>query len=294
MLKFRTCAKWILCGEHSVLRAGRALAFPVESRYLDFEYQSCSEDLSLEVSHPSTDLHSTGVEMAFWGVLEKALQSLNLSRSKIQGRLKLSSNIPVGAGMGTSAVVCVSLAKWFTGLGYLPKENQYNFAKSLENLFHGESSGVDIAAVLNNHGIEFQKPDLIRVFKPAWKPHFYLSYCGRRGVTADCVRRVQKLIEKEPLKGQKIDEDMQKSVEMAKEALSNKGLISKLVTALHLAEFCFQRWSLVGRELSEHMSFLKQNGALATKPSGSGDGGFVLSLWETPPPVELNGILIKV
>ena len=287
MLRFRTHGKWLLGGEHSVLRGGQALAFPTRHHYLDFEYEASGKLLNLKISHSGTDL-----EMAFWSVLEKSLQTLNLSRSQIYGNLNLSGNIPVGAGMGASATLCVSLAKWFKELGHLPGENQYEFAKSLENLFHGESSGVDVAVALRNQGIEFQKPDLIRAFKPCWTPLFYLSYCGKKGVTADCVQQVQEFIQKEPAVGKKIDEDMQRSVDIAKKALiSGKAQVSKLVTALHLAESCFERWSLIGEKLREHISFLKQKGALATKPTGSGDGGFVLSLWDNPPPMELSGIL---
>ena len=176
MFKFRTHGKWILGGEHSVLRGGCALAFPTRHHYLDFEYKDSGQPLNLKIFHSTTDL-----EMAFWGVLEKAMQTLNLSRSQIYGDLRLSSNISVGAGMGASATLCVSLAKWFTELGHLPKEDQYEFAKSLENLFHGESSGVDVAVALKNQAIEFKKPNVIRPFKPLWNPSFYLSYCGKRG-----------------------------------------------------------------------------------------------------------------
>ncbi len=288
MFKFRTHGKWILGGEHSVLRGGCALAFPTRHHYLDFEYKDSGQPLNLKIFHSTTDL-----EMAFWGVLEKAMQTLNLSRSQIYGDLRLSSNISVGAGMGASATLCVSLAKWFTELGHLPKEDQYEFAKSLENLFHGESSGVDVAVALKNQAIEFKKPNVIRPFKPLWNPSFYLSYCGKRGVTSDCVRRVQEFIKKKSAMGKKIDRDMQKAVDIAKKALHEKAQISKLVTALNLAESCFERWSLIGKKLREHMSFLKQNGALATKPTGSGDGGFVLSLWDNHPPKKLSKILIK-
>ena len=50
---------------------------------------------------------------------------------------------------------------------------------------------------------------------------------------------------------------MQKAVDIAKKALHEKAQISKLVTALNLAESCFERWSLIGKKLREHMSFFK-------------------------------------
>lgn len=277
LFNYRVHGKWILAGEHSVLRGGKALVFPVSSRYLDFSYEK-GTSLSLEIEHCSSDL-----EMAFWGVLEKALQKLNLSRQDVLGKIKMESNIPVGAGMGASATLCVSLARWFSDLGYLKNEEQYEFAKSLENLFHGESSGVDVAVALNHKSLIFSKPQTMEVFEPKWQPHFYLSYCGQRGVTADCIRRVQKLLKQDPESGEEIDLQMFRAVETAVDSLLKPNDLQGLTNAIELANDCFNEWGLISQSLETHMSELKEAGAVATKPTGSGDGGFVLSLWETPP-----------
>ena len=95
MLEFRTHGKWILAGEHSVIRGGEALVFPVQNRFLDFRFTPGS-DMNLTIEHENSDL-----ELAFWGVFEKALQALNLNRGDVSGSIELASNIPVGAGMGT-------------------------------------------------------------------------------------------------------------------------------------------------------------------------------------------------
>ncbi len=277
MLKYRTHGKWILAGEHAVLRGGTALVFPVASRYLDFEFEPGPE-LKLEIQHSNTDL-----EMAFWGVLEKALQNLNLNRDQVAGTLRLSSNIPVGAGMGASATLCVSLARWLTDLGFMPADQQFEFSKNLENLFHGESSGVDVAVALNNKGLCFTKPGTMKFFEPSWRPQFYLSYCGKRGVTSDCISRVQSLLAEDPKKGESIDQHMQEAVALAKEALLTDGEVNKLKQSLNIASHCFAEWGLMSQSLTNHMDHLKEMGALACKPTGSGDGGFVLSLWNQAP-----------
>lgn len=282
MLSFRTHGKWILAGEHAVLRGGTALVFPVASRYLDFEFEPGAE-LKLDIQHKNTDL-----EMAFWGVLEKALQNLNLSRKDVAGTLTLKSNIPVGAGMGASATLCVSLAKWLTRLGHLEESKQYEFSKNLENLFHGESSGVDVAVALNHQALEFRKPDHMKSFSPAWEPKFYLSYCGKRGVTSDCIKRVQSLLETNPRLGEDIDERMQKAVGMAQEALMTQNHLPLLKDSIDLASDCFNSWGLISKTLQDHMSYLKDKGAIASKPTGSGDGGFVLSLWKNDPDPSLT------
>jgi mevalonate kinase len=277
LLKFRTHGKWILAGEHSVLRGGKALVFPVASRYLDFFFEPGPE-LQLEIQHKNTDL-----EMAFWGVLEKALQQLQLTRKDVKGRLKLVSNIPVGAGMGASGTLCVSLARWLTALGHLPEDQQFEFSKQLENLFHGESSGVDVAVALNHQGLIFQRPNDMQALSPLWQPPLYLSYCGKRGITSDCIGRVQKILSESPELGVDIDQRMEKAVDLAIAALRTKNDWNGLRQAITLAGDCFESWGLVSQNLHDHCVQLKEMGALACKPTGSGDGGFVLSLWHEAP-----------
>ncbi|MCC6137267.1 MAG: hypothetical protein IT287_01440 [Bdellovibrionaceae bacterium] len=75
------------------------------------------------------------------------------------------------------------------------------------------------------------------------------------------------------------------SVELAKKALLDPSKpIQDLQHAVLLARTCFERWGLINPEVQEHMNTLQRLGAIATKPTGSGDGGFVLSLWDKQPP----------
>jgi mevalonate kinase len=202
----------------------------------------------------------------------------------------LVNNIPLVGGMGASAALCVSVAKLLNHLKFVSNEKMYEFSKNLEHLFHGESSGVDIAAALKAKPLMFKIPGEIIEFTPAWTPKWYLSHCGKRGVTADCVQRVKGLWKTDEILARQIDEDMQRSFEQAQKSLSaiNED-VSGLQQAILLGRSCFERWGLVSEELRDHMSLLQKNGAIATKPTGSGDGGFVLSLWDQSSP-SIDGI----
>ena len=169
----------------------------------------------------------------------------------------------------------------------------FNFAKGLEDLFHGESSGVDIAIALRARPLMYKIPGEFVEFQAQWKPHLYLSHCGKRGVTADCIRRVKALWQNNESLARLIDLDMKRSFDMAFEALQTPGSLELLQQSLLLSRSCFERWGLVSSELNEHMSALHRLGAIATKPTGSGDGGFVLSLWDKEPPAGAGFELLK-
>lgn len=278
----RVPGKWILAGEHSVLRGSPALVFPLKSRCLDLTYQpDPGSALQLELAGE----HGGELKLLLWGVLEKACEMTKVNRNDFHGKIRLSSSIPIGAGLGASAALCVAIGRWFHSLGLVAEPEIYEFSRSLENLFHGESSGVDIAVALSCEGLRFLRSGSREKVQLNWNPQWYVSYSGKRGVTLECVNKVKALIQKDPALGEKIDQDMKLAVQMAEEALKldgNRGL-SLLKNSMDLARSCFERWGL---SPEVHVKWLFDQGAFAVKPTGSGDGGYVLSLWNQPPPKE--------
>lgn len=288
----KTYGKWILAGEHSVLRGGPALVFPLRERSLKLSYEAGVEPLRVEFSGP----HGEDFKLLFWGVVEEALNQVGKTRDDLLGRLKLDCHIQVGGGLGASATLCVAIAKWWMQLGWLKANSLYEFSRSLENLFHGESSGVDIAAAMSESGLEFYRQGPRLPLKINWSPQWYISYSGQRGMTADCVAQVKALLDSHPERGRLLDQQMGDAVAIAKKALASTKDEGHdlLARAIEQASHCFEQWGLVTKELAQHMNWLKSQGALATKPTGSGGGGNVLSLWSTPPPEGVCGVLLRV
>lgn len=285
--------KWILAGEHSVLRGSKALVFPVFSKSLRLKYESNESEFQVSFGGSRGD----EFRMLFNGVMEKSLDMLDRNRSEIKGKFLLENEIAVGAGMGASAALCVAWGNWLAWKSWLKKEDLYEFCRELENLFHGESSGVDVAVALSSQGLVFKRDGFRDFFQPKWQPNWYLSFSGKRGLTSECIAKVKTLSINQPELSLRLDQEMNDCAERAIRILSkNKSSESEdeLISILEKASSIFSDWGLISPELQNHIEWLRSHGATATKPTGSGEGGYVLSYWKEAPNEETLKQLIPL
>lgn len=283
---FRTIAygKWILSGEHSVLRGQEAIVVPLFSKKLYFEFLPGPQVDGLRIHIEGS--HSSDIESIVRALLSKAIEILELKKFTLSGDIHIQNEIPLGSGLGASSSLCVAFGRWFCSMNLIEPNKVYEFSRNLENLFHGESSGVDIAVVLNEKPLIFKRPQSIEYIENYFKPHLYLSYSGQRGVTKDCVEKVKKIFLVDPEKALRLDQSMLETTQLLKQAfiisntiISDQNRENQMVLGMDKAYSIFQEWGLTRGAIDEHISSLKRMGALACKPTGSGGGGYVLSLW---------------
>lgn len=286
-------AKCIFSGEHAVLRGSPALVFPLKKYAIEMSYTDSPKYFECKFSGP----HGDPLKFVFWGFLEEALKRVEKKRSDLHGELELTSYLPLGGGLGASAALSVGVGFFLHQMGFIAKDKLFEFCRSLEDQFHGESSGVDIAISFYEQGIIYRRNKESEIFNPKWTPKLYLYYSGMKGITSECVNKVKTLRTTKPGVFSKLDILMKESVEMSIDALSedssDKGF-EKLSLALKKGQECYEQWDLVPSVVVDAINKLKDGGAVQCKLTGSGGGGYILSLWKSEPPKDLLDQMVEL
>jgi mevalonate kinase len=265
-------AKWILCGEHSVVRGGKALAFPL---------RDYSNSFTVEKSGVfSIDADREFSKETIFSLLETASEFLNVPLSEVSSRIVVRSDIPTKAGLGSSAALCSNVARLFNRYGFC--DDMLTLAKNLENRFHQKSSGLDVAVALENKPVIFQNNRVIEFLESNFWPPMILTYSGEKSITSDCAKVVREVFSKDEKLAVKLDRQMNIASELCEDALKTANFY-KLREGITLGNDVFQRWGLCDSLMSFHIKKLLSDGAVAAKPIGSGLGGYILSLWEEKP-----------
>lgn len=269
-------AKWILTGEHAVLRGGESVAFVMPKFALKLSYRI--QGKSRFTPNP--------FQSQIKGLLSRALEYLGVREDLFStGEISISSDIPIGAGLGSSAALCVAIARlaiWKAGsdLSYwIP------LATHLEDVFHGKSSGMDVNAIVHGAPILFSMAQGPRPLSGLQRmPRFEFYDSGIRGSTRDCIERVRQWQQVHPHLIEEIDGQMREATRVACEGLEryqsdpNEGE-AQIQKAMEMAQGCLETWGLVTPELLGQKYDLLKQGALAVKLTGAGLGGFWIALW---------------
>lgn len=280
MITFKVPGKWVLAGEHSVLRGGKALAFTHNNYFLNIEYVSsdAANKFSVVPDEASSDIYNL-IRSVEKKIKKEIISNLN-------GTLKITNTIPIGAGFGSSAALCVAAAKLLVELNFLKQEEYLEIATQMENIFHGKSSGMDVAAVSADEPIVFSLSARAWPIGVKKLPKFTFHDTGLRSKTKDCIKKVEKLFVKNPKFAKEIDVKMEAATELAIQGLllyqenrSAKDGFGMVANAMESAQSCFYDWGLVPESVKKLVDSLTLDGALAVKLTGSGDGGFLVALW---------------
>lgn len=269
-------AKWVLTGEHSVLRGKTAIAFPLSRYKLKLTYRE-QESFSITPNPFQSQIRK---------LMARALEYLKIPENAFpNGEVEIESGIPIGAGLGSSAALCAAIARLVLWKTKSDLSLWVSLATHLEDFFHGKSSGMDVNVIIHGAPVAFSvSRGIEKLDVSGAAPAFEWYDSGFRGSTRDCIERVHHWQKQNPHLKDSFDVRMHEAGLLATEGLKvfslNPGVGElKLKAAMELAQECFEQWGLVTPELLTQKFDLLKQGALAVKLTGAGLGGFWVALW---------------
>jgi mevalonate kinase len=270
--------KWILSGEHSVLRGQPAIALPHSQYRFTLKYEPNSNDLKIypnSIANEVTPLFSLLQER--WG-RKPAMKHM-------KGSLHFESTIPLRAGFGSSAAFCYAVTAWFAEAYGTEDKDLVEEASRLEDHFHGKSSGLDVAVVASRTPIFYYRGEPPQKLKLSVIPRFTFHDSGVRASTQKCISQVESFISRDPSLGVLYDKKMGSCSNAIREALvdyssdRSEQAVLQIAEAMNQAQECFYAWDLVPEEVRTIEKQLREAGALGIKVTGAGGGGFLVALW---------------
>ncbi len=265
---FTSHAKWILLGEHAVLRGHPAIVFPKKDYQLTLTYHPDKSPLRV-----SFKPHNITLEKAIKKLLEHEYLKRNITA--LRGHVTFDNKIPIGKGFGFSAALSICIAQLLHH--HHSCDSIYLEAKSIEDYFHGQSSGLDIVGCMSDEPVLFQDGQFFKLHSQLM-PNIRWIDSGPSKMSSVCINQVKRLFDVDPKLASFLDEKMHKATLLAKNALQN-GSQEELVKAIHLGNECFEKWQLISPSMQADIDDQKAQGALACKPSGAGLGGLIIALF---------------
>ncbi len=269
-MRIKYHAKAIITGEYSVLTGGDAVIFPIKKYYTCLNYEGRRTNSLNIISEYNTSK------------LESFFAYISSKFGKINGKIILETSCPPSSGLGSSA----SISCCFAALLYELKmvNNIVETATKLEDFFHGRSSGADIAGCINNTSIIYNKNHICQL-NSNYLPLMLLTPSNKNSQTKDLIKNFQYC--------KHTDKMMKEATSFTIAGFTSEN-IELIAKGINMAAKCFRIWGLT-ENIENDIEYIAHKGALAVKPTGSGSGGYILSLWNTPPPTEImsKSILIK-
>jgi len=273
------CAKLLLFGEHSALygypSVGLGLPESTEIRV--------SEDSSRRWRFP--DLAANEAERLD-GLLERAAGALPGLRGG-GGDIRITSTIAPALGFGSSAALCVALARAFAPAGTGARE-LWSIAHRAEGFFHGRPSGIDTGLSLHGGLISFAPSRPLPRHRPLRGPRACLvvGALPRRESTAALVGGLAARMASGDGGARALIEELGSIAERAIALIDRGGSdrpvsLSRLGELLGAAHRALGGLGLGDRGVDRLISFGLDHGAYGGKQSGAGSGGAFFLLYPT-------------
>jgi len=269
--------KIILLGEHAVVYGHPAIAAALPlGVQAHFEPAECCQLLAPE------DLEERQAEL-----LQQAFNHAADYAGFPKTAVHLKADLPMGAGLGSSAAVSVACAKALAMAAFPGEEGEAwlrkvaDMAFCMEKVFHGNPSGADHTTSLRETLLWFCSGKAEPLSCPA-PLKVLVVLAGKRSSTQSTVARLRERQQKWPRHHKRLFEEIGRCVEDARVAIE-AGDLALLGELMNVNQGLLSAMQLDSENLAQGVRRLRAAGALGAKLTGAGgDGGAVVGLFENP------------
>jgi mevalonate kinase len=264
----RASGKVILFGEHAVVHGVPAIAAGIDRGATAVARLNAVDEIWLGGEKLPPDA-------SFYTALAEAREKLAVGPVRVDFTL----DIPAGAGLGASASLGVATIRALAELHHkqLTTDELRTIGHAWECVFHGNPSGVDVAAALENRPIRFSRgvpPEPLLLSKPL---RLVVALAGPPASTKEMVTGVQRFKERNPQQFQKTLQAIAALVDNAT-LLLRSGDLRAVGKLMDLNQMLLASWMLSTEEIETACRLAREAGALGAKLTGSGGGGAVIAL----------------
>jgi mevalonate kinase len=272
----RACGKLILFGEHAVVHGTAAIVLGID-RGVSAEARVAGDGRVLSLLGKRCDA-ADGDEhaRAFRALLDEGGAPPAL-------RVALSGELPPGVGLGFSAAAAVAIARSVEALtGGGADEPVRARAMAWEGVYHGNPSGVDVAAAMHGGCTRFTRADRRSIPLAVGTPlPLAVGLTGTRSSTRTMVEGVAALGEREPEVFARSIEGIPTIVENATSALAH-GELHAIGELMDLNQMLLAGLHVSSDTIEALCALARDAGALGAKLTGAGGGGAVVALASDP------------
>jgi mevalonate kinase len=273
--------KIILFGEHAVVYGRPALAVPVTQVQADCEVLDSSR-AGIWIDAPDINLHAElntlPSDHPIASVIHNFLFLWRVSPFPSLD-IKITSTIPVAAGLGSGAAVTVALVRaLYLHLNHAMTDEEINaFTFEIEKLHHGTPSGIDNTVVTYARPVYFIKGQPIETFKVGQPFTIVIGDTGMSASTKESVADVRRLWMNDKSRWESLFDKIGEIAFTARRAIEagKSDMLGELMNENHAL---LQRMTVSSPELDRLVEAARAAGALGAKMSGGGRGGNMIAL----------------
>lgn len=195
-------------------------------------------------------------------------------------RVRLKSNLPTGAGLGSSSASAVASLKAVSELyGYDDEKGLWELAMGSERMVHRNPSGIDVNVSLNGGVLLYRVGEGSKRLKPKGALELVVIYSGVRKRTAEMIKRFSVMKEWAPRYFEALVSSCSDIVLSARKYVERCDYRS-LAIYMNVFHALLSRMGVSSRALDKVVELALKEGALGAKLTGGGGGGSVVAVSE--------------